>query len=72
MRRVLPVDALWWATSDPATLLFTQAFREGIPDRTISDFINNEFYGQDHNQWTELAQDPVGVRGRQRPLPRPA
>lgn len=62
MRRVLPVDALWWATSDPATLLFTQAFREGIPDRTISDFINNEFYGQDHNQWTELAQDPVGVR----------
>ncbi|MDQ6851370.1 MAG: helix-turn-helix transcriptional regulator [Actinomycetota bacterium] len=62
MRRVLPVDALWWATSDPATLLFTQAFREGIPDRTTGDFINNEFRGHDHNQWTELAQNAVGVR----------
>ncbi|MEP7021934.1 MAG: LuxR family transcriptional regulator [Pseudonocardiales bacterium] len=62
LRRVLAVDALWWATSDPATLLFTQAFREGIPDRTIPDFITNEFHGHDHNQWTELAQNATGVR----------
>ena len=40
---VVPVDALWWATSDPATLLFTQAFREGIPDRTIPYLVDNEF-----------------------------
>ncbi len=56
LRRVLPVDALWWATSDPATLLFTQAFREGIPDRTIPYLVDNEFLGRDVNQWTELAQ----------------
>jgi len=62
LRRVLPVDALWWATSDPATLLFTQAFREGLPDRTIPYFVDNEFLGRDVNQWTELAQDPGGVR----------
>jgi DNA-binding CsgD family transcriptional regulator len=62
MRRVLPVDALWWATSDPSTLLFTQAFREGIPDYTIPDFINNEFHGNDVNQWTELARNGAGVR----------
>lgn len=31
LRRVVAVDALWWATSDPATLLFTQAFREASP-----------------------------------------
>ena len=62
LRRVLPVDALWWATSDPATLLFTQAFREGIPDRAIPYFVDNEFLGHDVNQWTELAQDPGGVR----------
>lgn len=62
LRRVLPVDALWWATSDPSTLLFTQAFREGIPDHTIPDFINNEFHGRDVNQWTELAQNAAGVR----------
>jgi DNA-binding CsgD family transcriptional regulator len=62
LRRVLPVDALWWATSDPATLLFTQAFREGLPDRAIPYFVDNEFLGHDVNRWTELAQDPGGVR----------
>jgi GAF domain-containing protein len=62
LRRVLPLDAVWWATSDPATLLFTQAFREGLPDRAIPYFVDNEFLGQDVNRWTELAQDPGGVR----------
>jgi DNA-binding CsgD family transcriptional regulator len=61
LRRVLPVDALWWATSDPATLLFTQAFREGIPDRMIPYFVDNEFGGDDVNRWTELAQQSEGV-----------
>ncbi|HEY2640797.1 MAG TPA: LuxR C-terminal-related transcriptional regulator [Streptosporangiaceae bacterium] len=62
LRRVLPVDAVWWATSDPATLLFTQAFREGLPDRSIPYFVDNEFLGHDVNRWTELARDPGGVR----------
>jgi DNA-binding CsgD family transcriptional regulator len=61
LRLVVPVDALWWATSDPATLLFTQAFREGIPDRMIPYFVDNEFQGHDVNRWTDLAQDPDGV-----------
>src|ERR1700704_4313623 len=61
LRRVVPVDALWWATSDPATLLFTQAFREGIPDRMIPYFVDNEFQGRDVNRWTDLAQDRAGV-----------
>jgi DNA-binding CsgD family transcriptional regulator len=62
LRRVLDIDALWWATSDPATLLFTQAFREGMPDRTIPGFIDNEFHREDHNQWTELAQNGAGIQ----------
>ena len=28
LRRVVPIDALWWAHVDPTTLLFTQAYRE--------------------------------------------
>jgi DNA-binding CsgD family transcriptional regulator len=61
LRRVVAVDALWWATSDPSTLLFTQAFREGIPDRMIPYFVDNEFLGEDVNQWTSLARDHDGV-----------
>jgi DNA-binding CsgD family transcriptional regulator len=61
LRRVVPVDALWWATSDPSTLLFTQAFREGIPDELIPYFVDNEFQGDDVNQWTSLARDRDGV-----------
>ena len=61
LRRVMPVDALWWATSDPATLLFTQAFREGLPDESISYFVENEFGGDDVNQWTSLARHRNGV-----------
>ena len=36
LRRAIPIDALWWATVDPATLLFTQAYREGIPAATAA------------------------------------
>jgi DNA-binding CsgD family transcriptional regulator len=61
LRRVVPVDALWWATSDPATLLFTQAYREGLPDESIAYFVDNEFSGDDVNQWTTLARDRGGV-----------
>jgi DNA-binding CsgD family transcriptional regulator len=61
LRAAVPIDAVWWATSDPATLLFTQAFREGIPDRTIPYFVDNEFLATDVNQWTALAQDHDGV-----------
>jgi DNA-binding CsgD family transcriptional regulator len=61
LRRVVPVDALWWATSDPATLLFTQAYREGIPDHLIPYFVDNEFHGDDVNQWTSLARERDAV-----------
>jgi DNA-binding CsgD family transcriptional regulator len=56
LRRAIPIDALWWATSDPSTLLFTQAFREGIPDHLIPYFVDNEFDAEDVNQWTSLAR----------------
>jgi DNA-binding CsgD family transcriptional regulator len=61
LRRVVPVDALWWATSDPSTLLFTQALRKGLPEESISYFVENEFGGDDVNQWSSLARDRDGV-----------
>lgn len=52
----------WWATVDPTTLLFTQAYREEIPVETGPYFVENEFLGDDANKWTELARDRVEVR----------
>jgi DNA-binding CsgD family transcriptional regulator len=56
------VDALWWATVDPATLLYTQAYREELPSDTGPYFVDNEFLRDDVNKWTELAADRSGVR----------
>jgi DNA-binding CsgD family transcriptional regulator len=62
LRRVVPVDALWWALVDPTTLLFTQAYREEIPVETGPYFVENEFLADDVNKWTDLAQDRDGTR----------
>jgi DNA-binding CsgD family transcriptional regulator len=62
LRRAVPIDALWWATVDPSTLLFTQAYREEIPEETGPYFVENEFLHDDVNKWTELARHTVPVR----------
>jgi DNA-binding CsgD family transcriptional regulator len=62
LRRAVPVDALWWATVDPATLLYTQTHREELPSDSGPYFVDNEFLRDDVNKWTELAINRSGVR----------
>jgi DNA-binding CsgD family transcriptional regulator len=62
LRRAVPADGLWWATSDPATLLFTSTYQEQIPERTKPFFIENEFVNDDVNKWVDVARHPGGVR----------
>jgi DNA-binding CsgD family transcriptional regulator len=62
LRRVVPVDAVWWALVDPATLLFTQAYRDELPVETGPYFVENEFLSGDVNKWTDLAHDREGAR----------
>jgi DNA-binding CsgD family transcriptional regulator len=62
LRRAVPFDAAFWATVDPATLLFTQPRQEEIPTSAAAYFIHNEFIADDVNKWTTLARDRIGVR----------
>ena len=62
LRRAVPIDALWFATVDPSTLLFTSAYREEIPERMGPYFVENELLDADVNKWVELARDRRGVR----------
>jgi DNA-binding CsgD family transcriptional regulator len=61
LRKAVPVDALWWASADPATLLFTRSYREELPQATGPYFVENEFLRRDVNKWTELSRDGTGV-----------
>jgi DNA-binding CsgD family transcriptional regulator len=60
--RLIPADAVWWASADPATLLFTSAYRVGLPADSAPYFVDNEFLADDVNKWTVLARDRAGVR----------
>jgi len=62
LRRAVSVDAVWWATADPATLLPTQPYTEEIPADTLPYFVQNEFLDDDVNKWTELVREAAGVR----------
>jgi len=55
LRPVLPVDAFWFATADPTTLLFTGSLIDGIPEKVTPLFVANEFAQSDVNKWTQLA-----------------
>jgi DNA-binding CsgD family transcriptional regulator len=61
LRKAVPVDALWWASADPATLLFTRSYREELPADSGPYFVDNEFLHQDVNKWTQLAREATGV-----------
>lgn len=72
--RVLPVDAAFCASADPATLLFTGAVLRNIPPETAHRFLANEFLEDDVNKFTALAnqRSPVQsldrVTGNHRPV----
>jgi DNA-binding CsgD family transcriptional regulator len=62
LRKAVPFDAVFWSTVDPATLLQTRPYQDGIPSETVPYFIQNEFFDADVNKWTGLATHRPGVR----------
>jgi DNA-binding CsgD family transcriptional regulator len=61
LRRAVPIDSFWFATSDPATLLFTGSVVEEIPEDVTPAFIVNEFLQDDVNKWVDLARSDSPV-----------
>jgi DNA-binding CsgD family transcriptional regulator len=55
LRKIVPVDAAFFATVDPATLLFTGSLTEEIPESATPAFLANEFLQDDVTKFVHLA-----------------
>jgi DNA-binding CsgD family transcriptional regulator len=62
LRALMPIDASFFATVDPATLLFTSSVADDILVRATPQFLENEFLQDDVNAFRSLAREvqPVG------------
>jgi len=62
LRDLLSVDAAFFASVDPETLLFTSALAEEPLERSTPLFLDNEFSGNDVNKFARLAgaRDTIG------------
>ena len=58
LRRLMPVDAVFFATADPETLLFTGAYAEEPLGAATEVFLANEFGSGDVNKFATLARSP--------------
>jgi DNA-binding CsgD family transcriptional regulator len=56
LQRLIPIDASFFATADPATLLFTGAVVDDVLARATSQFLENEFLRDDSVKFTSLAR----------------
>ncbi len=55
LQRIVPFDAAFCATVDPATLLFTGAVSREIPSDATPRFLANEFVEDEVNKFCSLA-----------------
>lgn len=58
LRKVIPIDVSFFATADPATLMFTGAMADEILAQATPEFLTNEFLQEDVNKFTGLARSP--------------
>jgi DNA-binding CsgD family transcriptional regulator len=65
LRKAIPTDASFFATADPATLLFTSAVRDEVLAQATPQFLEREFLKDDPVKFTRLARagSPVDSLG---------
>src|ERR687894_3119697 len=56
LRKAIPTDVSFFATADPATLLFTSAVRDEVLARATSQFLEREFLQDDPVKFARLAR----------------
>ncbi|MDQ3862188.1 MAG: helix-turn-helix transcriptional regulator [Actinomycetota bacterium] len=56
LRKAIPVDVSFFATADPATLLFTSAVVDDVLAKASSQFLENEFLKEDSVKFAGLAR----------------
>jgi DNA-binding CsgD family transcriptional regulator len=56
LHKAIPIDAVFFATVDPETLLFTGSLVEEIPEYATPAFLANEFLQDDVNKFVVLAR----------------
>jgi hypothetical protein len=66
LRKAIPVDVSFFATADPATLLFTGSVVDDVLAQASSQFLENEFLRDDSVKFASLARgrspvDSLGV-----------
>jgi DNA-binding CsgD family transcriptional regulator len=61
MQRAIPVDVSFFATADPATLLFTSVVVDDVLAQATSQFLENEFLREDSVKFVSLTQAPSPV-----------
>lgn len=63
LRKVIPIDVYFFATADPATLLFTGAIQDEILGHVTPQFLENEFLQDDVNKFVWLTRNTSPVSG---------
>jgi DNA-binding CsgD family transcriptional regulator len=65
LKKAIPVDASFFATADPATLLFTGAVLDDVLASATTQFLENEFMREDAVKFARLARghSPVDSLG---------
>src|SRR5260370_7556329 len=61
LRTAIPIDVSFFATADPATLLFTGVVVDEILERATPQFMENEFLYNHFNKfyWLSLIPHPI-------------
>jgi DNA-binding CsgD family transcriptional regulator len=62
LRAVMSIDAAFFATLDPATLLFTDAVVDDVLQDVSPRFLDNEFLGDDVNKFALMARSETPIR----------